>query len=73
MLIESADKWDINLIESYMVGDRWRDIGAGSRAGCTTLLIDYKYKEKVRYKPDYIVESLMEAANLISEREMQNF
>ena len=29
-----------------MVGDRWSDIEAGNKAGCKTIFIDYKYKEK---------------------------
>ena len=32
-----------------MVGDRWRDVEAGRRAGCRTVFIDYGYAEA---KPD---------------------
>lgn len=69
MLKESASDWNVDLTLSYMVGDRWRDIGAGKKAGCTTLLIDYQYEEKMRHQPDFVVSSLAEAADLICEHE----
>ena len=32
--------FNIDLAESYVVGDRWRDIDAGYNAGCKTILIN---------------------------------
>ena len=61
-LIAAAQQHDIELYESYMVGDRWRDIEAGSRAGCQTVFIDYGYNEKQPEHVDYRVHSLHEAA-----------
>jgi hypothetical protein len=29
-----------------MVGDRWRDIVAGSAAGCLTIFVDYGYEQE---------------------------
>ena len=71
MLLESALKWNINLKRSYMVGDRWRDIGAGHAAGCITFLIKNEYKEKMSYTPNFEVTSLLEASNLIARLEEQ--
>jgi len=65
MLMEAAQEWNINLEKSYMVGDRWRDIGAGRAAGCRTIFIDYQYSEKRPDDPDHTVASLAEAASLI--------
>jgi D-glycero-D-manno-heptose 1,7-bisphosphate phosphatase len=48
-----------------MVGDRWRDIGAGQAAGCRTVLIDYQYAEQRAKNPDMVVKSLMEASQRI--------
>lgn len=45
MLLEAARAWHIDLAASFMVGDRWRDIDAGNAAGCTTVFIDYGYRE----------------------------
>ena len=51
--------------ESFMVGDRWRDVEAGRRAGCVTVLIDNQYAEKEGSQPDVRVSSLFEAADWI--------
>ncbi len=65
LLLQAAQEWSIDLATSYMVGDRWRDIEAGRKAGCTTVLVDYGYREKLYSAPDYTVESLLAAAEWI--------
>ena len=67
MIIEAAGEWNINLEQSYMIGDRWRDIDAGRAAGCKTLFIDYGYDEPAPVNPDFIVGSLMDATQVILE------
>ncbi len=61
MLHKAAEKWGINLGESYMVGDRWRDVGAGNSAGCQTIFIDYGYDEPLIYHPTKTVNNIAEA------------
>ncbi len=47
MLLEVAMKYEISIDSCFMIGDRWRDVEAGQRAGCgTNFYIDYKYLEK---------------------------
>jgi D-glycero-D-manno-heptose 1,7-bisphosphate phosphatase len=65
MLLDSAKELQIDLASSYMVGDRWRDMEAGRRAGCTTFFIDYGYDEERPAHYDFRVASLAEAARLI--------
>ena len=65
MLIEAAREWQIDLSNSFMVGDRWRDVTAGKAAGCFTYFIDYRYQEQRPNGPDAVVESLEEAGRLI--------
>lgn len=66
LLHEAAEKYDIDLRASYLIGDRWRDIEAGARAGCRTVLIDYGYREKgPTESPSARVLSLREAAEWI--------
>ena len=65
MLTEAAQTLDLDLPSSFMVGDRWRDIEAGSRAGCRTVMIDYGYDEALTVKPDKTVSSLEDAATWI--------
>jgi len=64
-LLAAAEKHGIDLAASFMVGDRWRDIEAGYRAGCQTLFIDYGYDEKQPDQFDFKVSSLLEAATEI--------
>lgn len=47
MLLEAAEKWHINLKESFMIGDSWKDIEAGKAAGCATVLLDNLYNKEV--------------------------
>jgi D-glycero-D-manno-heptose 1,7-bisphosphate phosphatase len=65
-IVDAAKRHDIDLASSFMVGDRWRDIEAGQRAGCgQCLFIDYGYREKQPNPPFERVASLSEAANFI--------
>ena len=53
-----------DLARSVMVGDRWRDIGAGRNAGVrATLLVDYGYDELLPVEPDVRVRSLADAVS----------
>ena len=65
MLLRAARELGMDLAQSWMVGDRWRDIDCGHAAGCRPVLIDYGYDEALRQAPDFRVQSLLEAANLI--------
>lgn len=65
MLLDAADEWNIDLSKSFMVGDRWRDVGAGQAAGCKTFFIDYGYSEQQPDHPDFVVKSLVEAGEVI--------
>jgi D-glycero-D-manno-heptose 1,7-bisphosphate phosphatase len=69
MLLEAAVELQIDLAQSFMVGDRWRDIGAGKSAGCKTILIESAYEERQADSPDAVVADLPEAcAWILSER-----
>jgi len=65
LLTEAAAEWKIDLSESFMVGDRWRDIEAGKRAGCRTVFIDYGYREQRPSGQDYDAVDLRGAADWI--------
>ena len=65
MLFDAARILEIDLLGSYMIGDRWRDIDCGRTAGCTTIFIERHYAEKLRSAPHYDVGDLLEAARLI--------
>jgi D-glycero-D-manno-heptose 1,7-bisphosphate phosphatase len=65
MLLRAAERDHIALSESFMIGDRWRDIEAGRRAGCRTILIGNGYGDELRSTPDTVVATLSEAADWI--------
>jgi len=68
MLLEAAQDRDIDLSRSFLVGDRWGDIGAGQAAGCFTFFIDCGYQERAAENPDAVVYSLEEASRIILSR-----
>ncbi|HTZ60824.1 MAG TPA: HAD-IIIA family hydrolase [Acidobacteriaceae bacterium] len=65
MLLRAARELDLNLMQSFMVGDRWRDIDCGYAAGCRTIFIDRGYDEALKQPPDFVVADLPSAAKLI--------
>lgn len=65
MLLEAAREWEIDLLESYMVGDRYGDISAGVSAGCKTVLVGPGDEQGNYPGPDYQVDSLLAAVSLI--------
>jgi D-glycero-D-manno-heptose 1,7-bisphosphate phosphatase len=69
MLLRAARELGIDLKNSYMIGDRWRDIDCGVAAGCKTIFIDNQYAEELHHQPDFRVTNLPEAASLILEKD----
>ena len=66
MILAGARKHNVDLTESFMVGDRWRDVEAGQNAGCRTIFVDGGYEEQQPARPaDAAVHSLKEAADWI--------
>jgi D-glycero-D-manno-heptose 1,7-bisphosphate phosphatase len=64
LLLDAARDWRLDLAQSFMVGDRWRDVDAGRAAGCRTVLIESGYDER-RSEPDFSVSSLTDACTMI--------
>ena len=65
LLFRAARDLGIDLPSSFMVGDRWRDVEAGRRAGCRTFFIDCSYDERLPSSFDFRAGSLMEASEII--------
>jgi len=64
-ILAAAKQHQIDLDQSYMIGDRWRDVEAGVRAGCHSIFIDYAYAEKQPERVEQVVSSLFELAVII--------
>jgi D-glycero-D-manno-heptose 1,7-bisphosphate phosphatase len=66
LLLEAAKERKLSLSQSWMIGDRWRDVEAGKAAGCRTVFIDHGYMNEPRPRdPDVIVRSLIEAVPFV--------
>lgn len=66
MLVEASTRHGLDLDASVMVGDRWRDVGAGTAAGCRTVFVDHGYDEQ-EVDPDLTVAALHDAVPWILE------
>ena len=65
LITQAARELHVDCAASYMIGDRWRDVEAGRRAGCKTFFIDRGYDEQAPQSYDYRVLSLPDAARII--------
>jgi D-glycero-D-manno-heptose 1,7-bisphosphate phosphatase len=68
-LIDAAQRHGLQLNRSFMVGDRWRDIEAGQRAGCRCLFVDHGDAEQQPAGSFVRVPSLAAAADWIIENQ----
>ena len=75
LLLKAAAEFDIDLGESWIVGDGLTDIEAGKRAGCKTILIGNmkcdlcRLMDEKNIRPDYIVSNLYMAKDAINRSE----
>lgn len=69
MLLQAAEELDIDLSQSWMIGDSYRDVKAGKAAGCHTILVDVPgkvcEKKTTDPEPDRKAVNLREAVNII--------
>jgi len=65
LLLEACVKYSLSLPNSYIIGDRWKDIQAGNIAGCKSVFINYNYSEKQPTLPFYEVTNLSNAVKYI--------
>jgi len=72
MLLQAALDYDIELSQTYLVGDSMRDIEAGASMACKTIWVMTGHGAKQisqrtmwKIQPDYIAEDLSSAADII--------
>lgn len=68
LILEAAADYGIDLAQSVIVGDRWRDIEAGQKAGVATVFLDRGYSERQPSAPDHVAASLAAATPWIIKR-----
>jgi len=77
MFQKAKNKYDFNTKDSFMIGDKFSDIGFGKNAGLRTIFVRSGGGEKeflqnrneTEYKPDFIVKDLSVAVKLIDALE----
>lgn len=65
MLLEAAEQWNIDLHQSFMIGDRYSDIAAGVAAGCKTVLVGPGDAQGNFPDPTFKASSLLEGVEAI--------
>ncbi len=72
MHLEAAAQFNIDLSNSYMIGDSERDTGAGKAAGCTTIGVRTGHgQKKSLLEPDYMFDNLAEAVDFILDEPLK--
>lgn len=65
LLFQAMTRWNIDRRLSVMVGDRWKDVEAGRRAGCRTALVCSDYSAAEQISPDFAASTLLDVAEWI--------
>ena len=77
MLLQASRDYNIDLSNSWMIGDRYTDIKSGQSAGCKTILLKTGHNGNDKsifndVKPDFIFDYLKDAVELILKEELKN-
>ncbi len=76
MLLKAANDMDIDLNNSWMIGDEIKDITAGKNACCKTILLDSPshshQNDPQSQEADYKAVNMKEAVNIIKQYEQSN-
>jgi histidinol phosphatase-like enzyme len=69
LLRQAAREWQIDLSQSWLIGDILDDVEAGNRATCRTVLVDTgnetEWRLGLHREPHHLAGSLRQAARLI--------
>ena len=66
MLLDATAQLGVYLKNSWIVGDTWKDVQAGRRAGVRTILLATDYNTEVQPTVDFCFSTLTEIASFIS-------
>lgn len=65
MIKKAIKKFNIIPRKSFLIGDRWKDIIAGQKAGCKTILLKKNYSNLENCKPDYVINNIQQIKKII--------
>jgi D-glycero-D-manno-heptose 1,7-bisphosphate phosphatase len=75
LLLQAAKDMNIDLSQSWMIGDGVTDIKAGKTAGCRAILLGKmkcelcQLMDEQEVRPDFIATNLLEACQIIAKEE----
>ena len=73
LILQAVEKYGLELSNSWMVGDRWKDIAAGQALGLKTIFVDYRYAEIYKGSPaDFTVGDTAHLADIILKGRHEN-
>lgn len=80
MLLRAKEQFDIDLLSSFVIGDKWSDVKCGENAGAFTSLVltgygttDYQRCIDDRIKIDYLAKNLYDSiTNFVKKRIEKN-
>ena len=71
LILKAGQEMDLDISQSWCIGDRQTDIEAGHRAGCRTILIDLMSPvgrlRPEQIHPDHIAVNIREASNIVKK------
>ena len=65
MILKAKKEFNLNLKKSYVIGDREKDIIAGAKAGCKTILIKKSYNNHKTIKCSHLINKLKDILRII--------
>jgi D-glycero-D-manno-heptose 1,7-bisphosphate phosphatase len=71
MILDAATRLGLNLEHSVCIGDRWRDVEAGKRAGVMAIFVDRGYSERRPTNADAVVADLPAAVGFVESQHFQ--
>ena len=73
MILYLKKKYNLDVKNSILIGDRWKDIQAGFKAGCKTIFLDYKYDEKRPTKYNFKINKIEEIIKIIKYEKVKKY
>ena len=76
MILRAAKDLDLDLANSFMIGDGLYDVGAGKAAGCKTILVANlnallsQKMDELGAHPDFVARNVSEAADIVKKAGM---
>jgi D-glycero-D-manno-heptose 1,7-bisphosphate phosphatase len=73
LILQAAENFNVDLSQSWMIGDILHDVEAGNKAGCHTILItnghETEWQMNAMRHPTDIAHNIPEAASIILQRQ----